>query len=174
MRRFISLMSSINKSDITTLRDFIPDPYLMFSSDSGSYINLSKKFTVHTNKRRLYIKKKVLENQKVYFEIIPMILFENHATPAQIFKLEDKYYLGPIAANYDLNNGYGLNYNPIKIRRSIAYNPQKDIEKQAKIMNTRISGDTIDKQTSIFYAWFSNDSSLNHFYFDYSIDGQLF
>lgn len=170
-----AMRSMQNNIDLNKpLRDFLPDPYFLFASDSGSFINLSQTFKFHTNKRRLCIKKQVLANQKVYFELIPMILFENHATPAQIFRLENNFYLRPIAANYDLNNRYGLDYNPIKIRRSIAYNPQKDIEKIAKIMNTRILGETIDKQTTIFYAWFRNDSSLNHFYFDYSIDGQLF
>ena len=58
--------------------------------------------------------------------------------------------------------------------RSLAYNPNTDLEKYSKITQTIISAETIEKEVTLYYAWMKNDSSMNHFYFDYSIDGQLF
>ena len=41
-------------------------------------------------------------------------------------------------------------------------------------METSILGETIEKEVTMYYALMKNDSSINHFYFDYSIYGQLF
>tara|TARA_B100000963_G_C22021603_1_gene407298 strand:+ start:349 stop:474 length:126 start_codon:yes stop_codon:yes gene_type:complete len=41
-------------------------------------------------------------------------------------------------------------------------------------MQINILGETIDKEVTIYYAWMKDDLFMNHFYFDYSIDGQLF
>ena len=106
-----------------------------------------------------------------------MIVFDNWVTPAQIFKLENDYYFRPISANYDINNEFNLQYNPIKYRRSYSYDPrpQRDIEKLANIkVKTRIVGETIEKTPTIFHAWLRDDESFQHFYFDYSTDGTIF
>ena len=62
----------------------------------------------------------------------------------------------------------------MKIRRSFAYNPKIDVEKYSKIMEISISGESIEKEVIVYYAWIIDDPSVNHFYFDYSMDGQLF
>jgi len=41
-------------------------------------------------------------------------------------------------------------------------------------MQTTISRETIEKEVASYYVWMKDDPSMNHFYFDYSIDGQLF
>ena len=40
--------------------------------------------------------------------------------------------------------------NPIKYRRSYSYNPRKEggVEKIARVMTTKISGETIEKKTN--------------------------
>ena len=172
----VGKMISNNVDERKPLKDFLPEPYLVFLKDQGSYLSLSKIYKGRTTKRRICLKKNFLDNDFVYFDLIPMIVFDDWVTPAQIFKLENNYYFRPISANYDLNNEFGLQYNPIKYRRSYSYNPRKegDIEKIAKVMTTRIVGETIEKTPTIFYAWLRDDESFKHFYFDYSTDGTVF
>ena len=49
-----------------------------------------------------------------------------------------------------------------------------EISKVAKVLTTKIIGETVEKTPTINHAWFSDDESLNHFYFDYSTDGSVF
>ena len=58
--------------------------------------------------------------------------------------------------------------------QTFACNPYTDLEKYPKIMQITIYGETIEKEVTLYYAWMKDDSSMNHFYFAYSIDGQLF
>lgn len=173
----VGKMISNNVDERKPLKDFLPEPYLVFLKDQGSYLSLSKTYKGRTTKRRICLKKNSLDNDYVYFDLIPMIVFDDWVTPAQIFKLENSYYLRPISANYDLNNEFNLEYNPIKYRRSYSYNPRRDgdIEKIANSnIKTRIIGETIEKTPTIFYAWLRDDESFKHFYFDYSTDGTIF
>ncbi len=172
----VGKMISSNIDARKPLKDFLPEPYLVFLKDQGSYLSLSKTYKGRTTKRRICLKRNNLDNDFIYFDLIPMIVFDDWVTPAQIFKLENSYYFRPISANYDLNNEFGLQYNPIKYRRSYSYNPRRegDIEKIAKVMTTRIVGETIEKTPTIFYAWLRDDDSFKHFYFDYSTDGTVF
>ena len=176
-----------NRDPNAPMEDFLEDPSLKFSSDPGSYISLAEKYRTQSLKRRICLKRVAYNDEKIYFDLLPMVLFENCATPGQIFKLilddklksdftepDDIYCFRPISAGFDLNMPTELKYNPIKIRRSFSYNPKSDIEKYAKIMQTTISGNTIEKETTIYHAWLKDDPSLQHFYFDYSTDGQLF
>ena len=173
----VGKMISNNVDERKPLKDFLPEPYLVFLKDQGSYLSLSKTYKGRTTKRRICLKKNSLDDDYVYFDLIPMIVFDDWVTPAQIFKLEESYYLRPISANYDLNNEFKLEYNPIKYRRSYSYNPRRDgdIEKIANSnIKTRIVGETIEKTPTIFYAWLRDDESFKHFYFDYSTDGTIF
>ncbi len=173
----VGKMISNNVDERKPLKDFLPEPYLVFLKDQGSYLSLSKTYKGRTTKRRICLKKNSLDDDYVYFDLIPMIVFDDWVTPAQIFKLEESYYLRPISANYDLNNEFNLQYNPIKYRRSYSYNPRRDgdIEKIANSnIKTRIIGETIEKTPTIFYAWLRDDESFKHFYFDYSTDGTIF
>ena len=162
-----------NEIEITGDVDF-DDPYLIFKNDPGSYISISESCKTTSIKRRICLRKKFLENGKIYFDLLPMILFGNLATPAQVIKFENEYFLRPISAGFcdDLNSN--LKYNPLKIRRSYSYNPRTDISKVAKILTTKIIGETVEKTPTINHAWFDEDESLNHFYFDYSTDGSIF
>ena len=172
----VGKMISNNVDVRKPLKDFLPEPYLVFLKDQGSYLSLSKTYKGRTTKRRICFKKNYLDDDFVYFDLIPMIVFDDWVTPAQIFKLENSYYFRPISANYDLNNEFNLEYNPIKYRRSYSYNPRKegDVEKIARVMTTKISGETIEKTPTIFHAWLRDDESFKHFYFDYSTDGTVF
>ena len=152
------------------LEDFFSDPSIVFSEDEGSFISLSTKYRTQTLKRRIMLKKRELKDKKVYFDLIPMILFENCATPGQVFKFLDGYTFRPIAAGSPSIIKSDLGYNPIKIRRSLTYNPKTDLGKIAKVMNTKIIGETIEKDCIIYYGWGKDDPSLNHFYFDYPVD----
>ena len=176
-----------NRDPNVPVEDFLEDPSLKFSSDPGSYISLAEKYRTQSLKRRICLKRVFLNDDKIYFDLLPMVLFENYATPGQIFKLiledqfkselpeqNDIYCFRPISAGFDLDIPEELKYNPIKIRRSFSYNPKTDIEKYAKIMQTTILGNTIEKETTIYHAWLKDDPSMQHFYFDYSTDGQLF
>ncbi len=167
--------ASLKGTDINApLDDLKDDFYLKFLSDQGSYISLSDKYKTRSLKRRICMRRILLKEDLVYFDLLPMILFENFATPGQIFKLDDFYCFRPISAGFDMNLFKEQQYNPIKIRRSFAYNPNTDVEKYSKIMQTTISGETIEKEVTLYYAWMKDEPSMNHFYFDYSIDGQLF
>ena len=152
------------------IEDFLSDPSLIFSEDQGSFISLSGKYRTQTLKRRICIKKRTCINENVYFDLIPMILFENCATPGQVFKFLDGYSFRPISAGSPSTIKSGLGYNPVKIRRSLTYNPKTDIGKTAKVINTKIIGETVEKDCTIMYAWGKDDKSLNHFYFDYPVD----
>ena len=171
----VGKMISNNIDERKPLKDFLPDPGLVFLKDQGSYISLSKTYKGSTTKRRICFKKNSLNNENIYFDLIPMIVFDNWVTPAQIFKLENSYYLRSISANYDLNNEFNLQYNPVKYRRSYSYSPRADIEKLSNSnIKTRIVGETIEKTPTIFYAWLRDDESFQHFYFDYATDGTIF
>ena len=41
-------------------------------------------------------------------------------------------------------------------------------------MPINISGETIEKEVIVYYAWMKDDPYINHFYFDYSIEEKLF
>ncbi len=172
----VGKMISNNVDETKPLKHFLPDPQLVFLKDSGSFLSLSKIYRSRSTKRRIVLKKRSLDNDNIYFDLIPMIVFDDWVTPAQIFKLDNSYYLRPISANYDTNNEFNLQYNPIKFRRSYSYNPIKgpDIEKLAKVMTTKIIGETIEKSPTIFFVWLRDNESFNHFYFDYSTDGTIF
>ncbi len=173
----VGKMISNNVDERKPLKDFLPEPGLVFLKDQGSYLSLKKTYAGANTKRRICLKQNSLNNENIYFDLIPMIVFDNWVTPAQIFKLENDYYFRPISANYDINNEFNLQYNPIKYRRSYSYDPrpQKDIEKLANIkVKTRIVGETIEKTPTIFHAWLRDDESFQHFYFDYSTDGTIF
>ena len=43
-----------------------------------------------------------------------------------------------------------------------------------KIMQTTIFRETIEKEVTMYYPWMKEEPSMNHFYFDYSFDRQLF
>ena len=173
----VGKMISNNVDERIPLKDFLPDPFLVFLKDQGSYLTLAKTYKGANTKRRICLKQNSLNNENIYFDLIPMIVFDNWVTPAQIFKLENDYYFRPISANYDINNEFNLQYNPIKYRRSYSYDPrpQRDIEKLANIkVKTRIVGETIEKTPTIFHAWLRDDESFQHFYFDYATDGTIF
>ena len=169
-----SKMLSKNMDERKTLKDFLPNPQLIFLKDQGSFLSLLSTYKTAATRRRICFKKESLDNGHIYFDLIPMIVFDNWVTPAQIFKLENSYYLRPISANHDLNNEFELEYNPIKYRRSCSYHPRNDIEKIVKIMTTKIVGETIEKKPTIYKVWLKDDESFEHYYFDYSTVGTVF
>ena len=106
-----------------------------------------------------------------------MILMESQATPAQVFKWEDAYFLRPISAGLnDPNTDYQskLGYNPVKYRKSFSYHPRFDIKPAAEVMVTKIVGDSIEKEPVIFNTELREDRSFNHCYFDFPKDTQIF
>jgi len=36
-------------------------------------------------------------------------------------------------------------------------------------MRVNTLGENIEKKVDVYYTWMKNDTSMNHFYFDYSI-----
>ena len=94
----LSRTGNTTKMAVQPLEDFFSDPSIVFSEDEGSFISLSTKYRTQTLKRRIMLKKRELKDKKVYFDLIPMILFENCATPGQVFKFLDGYTFRPIAA----------------------------------------------------------------------------
>ena len=158
------------------IKSFLPDPYLLFVKDEGSFTSLQRRYQQVYPKRRICMRKKFLENGSVYWEIFPMILFSRWATPAQIFKLENKYYLRPISANLTKDDSNKLSYNPVKMRRSYSYLPglSGDFLSLDPVFSTKIIGETIEKEPVVFKAKLKDDSSFTHYYFDYGTDGKIF
>ena len=167
----------VNNQDANKpLKEHLPDPHLLFAKDEGSFTSLKRRYQMVTPKRRICMRKKVLENNKIYWEIFPMILFQQWATPAQIFKLENKYYLRPISANLTKDDSVKLGYNPIKMRRSYSYIPvgSNDVLSIEPVLSTKIVGETIEKEPTVYRLKLKDDKSFTHYYFDYSTDGQIF
>ena len=79
------------------------DPYFIFKEDPGSYIAIAEIHKSTSTKRRICLRKKFLEDGKIYFDLLPMILFGNWATPAQVIKFDEGYFLRPISASFDEN-----------------------------------------------------------------------
>ena len=157
------------------IKNYLPDPMLLFSKDEGSFTSLKNRYSNVFPKRRICIRKKIHENNKIYWECFPMIIFSNWVTPAQIFKLENEYYLRPISANLTKNDSVKLGYNPIKMRRSFSYVPNSaDIASITEVFSTKIIGETIEKAPTIYKLKLKDDSSFTHYYFDYANDGQIF
>jgi len=165
-----------NKDSNKPLKEYLPDPHLLFAKDEGSFISLKKRYQMVSPKRRICMRKKYLDEENIYWEIFPMIMFQQWATPAQIFKLQEKYYLRPISANLTKEDSIKLGYNPVKMRRSYSYIPggNYDVLSIESVFSTKIIGETIEKEPTVYRLKLKDDKSFTHYYFDYSTDGQIF
>ena len=169
----VAKMAANNLDPKKPIQDFLPDPGLLFARDEGSFTSLRSAYNQPAVKRRICLRK-VNKDDNIYWDLFPMIVFANSATPAQIFKWEDIYYMRPISAALFKTDAEKLGYNPIKYRRSYSYHPQLDIKTPTATFSTKIIGDTIEKEPMIFKASLREDKSFEHFYFDYPTDGQIF
>ena len=166
----------------SSLQDFLPDPMLLFHRDEGSFLKLRQSYIGVGSKRRVCLRQVFKENGKTYFDVFPMIMFERLATPGQIFKWEDNYFMRPISASFDSIDDQAenfllektLGYNPILMRRSYSYHPGVDIVPPVVVMSTSIKGPNFERQPHIFKAILREDSSFTHFYFDYPKDANIF
>ena len=65
----------------------------MIFTDQGSYISLSEKYKIRYLRRRICMRRISLKEDRVYFDLLSMILFENPATSDQVFKSDNLYCL---------------------------------------------------------------------------------
>lgn len=170
----INKMTANNIDPSRPIEEFLPDPKLLFTRDEGSFMALERAYQSTSIKRRVCLRKVEKEDGRLYWEVFPMILLDRQATPAQVFKWENNYFLRPITAGLSEDDNSCLGYNPFKMRRSLSYHPAHDITVPSEFMTTSIIGPTIDRQPVIFKTGLKEDRSFPHFYFDYPKETQLF
>ena len=172
-------MASNNLDPRKPIEDYLPDPSMLFLRDEGTFTNLKNIYSTPNTKRRICMRKCKGRNENIYWDLFPMILFSNWASPAQVFKWQGMHYMRPISAGLYLNDTSSLTdslgYDPLKYRRSNSYDPTRAGLSQCKsVMSTKIIGPHIEKEPIIFSASLRDDKSFDHYYFDYSTDGQIF
>lgn len=170
----LNKMTANNIDPSRPIEEFLPDPKLLFMRDEGSFMALKEAYQSASIKRRVCLRKVEKEDGRLYWEVFPMILLDRQATPAQVFKWEENYFLRPITAGLSEGDNSSLGYNPFKMRRSLSYHPVHDIAVPSEFITTSIIGPTIEKQPVVFRTGLKEDRSFPHFYFDYPKEAQLF
>ena len=145
------------------IKEFLPDPNLLFFKDNYSYLSIGRSQTPKT--RRIIFAPLKGENGNLYFRIIPAIVTLDYILPMQIFKIGiNEYYLRPIGAGIDRHQ---KNYDAIKIHRKyyhqrIGDGISKDTEERIKVV-----GPDIEDIHYKLYSYQSDSQDLSYLYFDY-------
>ena len=145
------------------IKEFLPDPNLLFFKDNYSYLSIGRSQTPKT--RRIIFAPLKGENGNLYFRIIPAIVTLDYILPMQIFKIGiNEYYLRPIGAGIDRHQ---KNYDATKIHRKyyhqrIGDGISKDTEERIKVV-----GPDIEDIHYKLYSYQSDSQDLNYLYFDY-------
>ena len=170
----LNKMTANNVDPSKPIEEFLPDPLILFMRDEGSYLANREAYQSASIKRRVCLHKKEKADGNIYWDVFPMILLQQQAIPAQVFKWEESYFLRPITAGLTQQDISELGYNPFKMRRSLSYHPKYDITVPSDFLTTSIVGPTIEKQPVIFKTGLREDRSFPHYYFDYPKEAQVF